>query len=191
MRRPGIVHRLDKDTSGLMVVAKTEAAHHALSRDFAARRIDRAYAAFVWGVPARSAGEIAGNIGRSALNRKKMAVVGEGKGKPRLPAIGSSAPSAIHAALVECRLATGRTHQIRVHLAHLGHPLIGDPVYGSRAGRSVARAGPVGAQIAAFPRQALHARRLGFTHPAEKRPLAFDSPLPADLEELVQSLERL
>jgi 23S rRNA pseudouridine1911/1915/1917 synthase len=191
VRRPGIVHRLDKDTSGLMVVAKSEIAHHALSRDFAARRIDRAYAAFVWGAPHPPAGEIAGNIGRSTVNRKKMAVVGEGRGKPAITRYRVERVFRAHAALVECRLATGRTHQIRVHLADYGHPLIGDPVYGARAGRSVARTGPIGVQIAAFPRQALHARRLGFTHPVENRHLAFDSPLPADLRELAQSLERL
>jgi 23S rRNA pseudouridine1911/1915/1917 synthase len=191
IRRPGIVHRLDKDTSGLMVVAKTEAAHHALSRDFAARRVDRAYTAFVWGIPAPPAGEIAGNIGRSTANRKKMAVLREGRGKPAVTRY--RVERAFHglAALVQCRLATGRTHQIRVHLAHFGHPLIGDPLYGTRAGRSVARGGPAGAHIAAFPRQALHARLLGFTHPIERRYLEFDSPLPADLEELSQSLERL
>jgi 23S rRNA pseudouridine1911/1915/1917 synthase len=191
IRRPGIVHRLDKDTSGLMVVAKTEAAHHALSRDFAARRVDRAYTAFVWGIPSPPAGEIAGNIGRSTANRKKMAVVREGSGKPAVTRYRVERAFHALAALVQCRLATGRTHQIRVHLAHLGHPLIGDPVYGTRAGRSVARGGPAGAPIAAFPRQALHARLLGFTHPVEKRHLEFDSPLPADLDELVQSLERL
>ena len=191
IRRPGIVHRLDKDTSGLMVVAKTEAAHQALSRDFAARRIDRAYAAFVWGVPAPPAGEIEGNIGRSTVNRKKMAVVGEGRGKPAVTRYRVERAFQTHAGLVECRLATGRTHQIRVHLAHRGHPLIGDPVYGTRAGRSVAHAGPIGRQIAAFPRQALHARRLGFTHPAGKGHLEFDSPMPADLRELAHSLELL
>ena len=191
IRRPGIVHRLDKDTSGLMVVAKTEAAHHALSRDFAARRIDRAYTAFVWGVPAPPMGEIAGNIGRSTVNRKKMAVVREGKGKPAITRYRVERTFQAHAALVECRLATGRTHQIRVHLAHIGHPLIGDTVYGKRAGRSIARAKPIGAQIAAFPRQALHARLLGFAHPIEKRHLEFDSPLPPDLCELTQRLERL
>jgi 23S rRNA pseudouridine1911/1915/1917 synthase len=191
IRRPGIVHRLDKDTSGLMVVAKTEAAHHALSRDFAARRIDRAYAAFVWGVPAPAMGEIAGNIGRSAINRKKMAIVREGKGKPALTFYRVERVFQAHASLLECRLATGRTHQIRVHLAHCGHPLIGDRVYGTRAGRFVARAGPIGSWVAAFPRQALHARLLGFTHPIDKRKLDFDSPLPADLKELARSLERL
>ena len=191
VRRPGIVHRLDKGTSGLMVVAKTEAAHHALSRDFAARRIDRAYTAFVWGVPSVSAGEIAGNIGRSSADRKKMAVVGEERGKLAITRYRVERAFGIHAAQIECRLATGRTHQIRVHFAHLGHPLIGDPVYGRRAGRSAARTGPRGWQIAAFPRQALHARLLGFTHPADKRPLEFESPLPADLSELACSLEQL
>jgi 23S rRNA pseudouridine1911/1915/1917 synthase len=188
VRRPGIVHRLDKDTSGLIVVAKTEAAHHALSRDFAARRIDRAYAAFVWGVPYPTSGEIIGNIGRSAVNRKKMAVVGEGHGRAALTRYRVERAFKTAAALLECRLATGRTHQIRVHLAHSGHPLIGDPVYGTRAGRVVARSGKVGARIAAFPRQALHARRLGFKHPAEDRFLTFDSPMPADLNELFTSL---
>ena len=191
VRRPGIVHRLDKDTGGLMIVAKTEVAHRALSRDFAARRIDRAYTAFVWGVPSVSAGEIARNIGRSGVNRKKMAVVAEGRGKPAVTRYRVERAYGIYAAQIECRLATGRTHQIRVHFAHLGHPLIGDPVYGTRAGRSVAHTGPSGAQIAAFPRQALHARLLGFTHPADKRPLEFESPLPADLRELARSLEQL
>jgi 23S rRNA pseudouridine1911/1915/1917 synthase len=191
VRRPGIVHRLDKDTSGLMVVAKTEVAHHALSRDFAARRIDRAYAAFVRGVPSSPAGEIVGNIGRSGVNRKKMAVVAEGSGKPAITRYRIERAFNVHAAQLECRLATGRTHQIRVHFAHLGHPLIGDPVYGTRAVRSVARTGPRGGQIVAFPRQALHARLLGFTHPVVKRPLEFESQLPADLRELARSLEQL
>jgi 23S rRNA pseudouridine1911/1915/1917 synthase len=191
VRRPGIVHRLDKDTSGLMVIAKTEAAHHALSRDFMLRRVDRSYAAIVWGVPTPLAGEIAGNIGRSAANRKKMAVVREGKGKPAITHYRVERSFRTHAALVECRLASGRTHQIRVHLAHRGHPLIGDPVYGTRAGRDVARGGPVGARVAAFPHQALHARMLGFTHPAGRGRLSFASPLPADLRELVGNLELL
>jgi 23S rRNA pseudouridine1911/1915/1917 synthase len=189
-RRPGIVHRLDKDTSGLMVVAKTDAAHRKLSRDFAMRRIDRAYAAFVWGVPHPAAGEISGNIGRSAVNRKKMAVVGADRGRPALTRYRVERAFKTYAALVECRLATGRTHQIRVHLAHAGHPLIGDPVYGARAGRAVARSGEVGERVAGLPRQALHARRLGFTHPAEDRFLAFDSSLPGDLHDLFIDLER-
>jgi 23S rRNA pseudouridine1911/1915/1917 synthase len=198
VRRPGIVHRLDKDTSGLLVAAKTEAAHRALSHDFAARRVERAYSAVVWGVPAPSSGEIAGNIGRSAVNRKKMAVVAEGRGKRavtryrverRFSAQGDDA-----AALIECRLLTGRTHQIRVHLAHIGHPLIGDPAYGTRAGRALTHRGTragIGAGIAGFPRQALHAKLLGFSHPATGERLVFASALPADMEGLLANLELL
>jgi 23S rRNA pseudouridine1911/1915/1917 synthase len=191
VRRPGIVHRLDKDTSGLLVVAKTEPAHRALSRDFAARRIERAYGAFVWGVPMPAAGEISGNIGRSSSNRKKMVVVAASRGKPAVTRYRVERRFGDHAALIECRLLTGRTHQIRVHLAHAGHPLIGDPVYGTRAGRAVARLGPAGAAIIAFPRQALHARLLGFSHPATGEKLTFESPLPVDMEELKTNLELL
>lgn len=185
VRRPGIVHRLDKDTSGLIVVAKTELAHRALSRDFAARRISRAYAAIVWGVPMPAAGEIAGNIGRSVTNRKKMAVVAESRGKPAVTRYKVERTFGDVAALIECRLLTGRTHQIRVHLAHIGHPLVGDPVYGGRAGRTRSRA------IATFARQALHAKHLGFRHPATGEMLSFDSALPADMAGLVTNLERL
>ena len=188
VKRPGIVHRLDKDTSGLIVVAKTDPAHRALSRDFAARQISRAYAAFVWGVPAPASGEIAGNIGRSPRNRKKMAVVPDGRGKPAVTRYRVERAFGDRAALVECRLLTGRTHQIRVHLTHVGHPLIGDPVYGARAGRTTARSG---GEIFAFPRQALHARLLGFRHPATGERLEFESALPADLVRLVEGLELL
>jgi 23S rRNA pseudouridine1911/1915/1917 synthase len=186
VRRPGIVHRLDKDTSGLIVAAKTEAAHRALSRDFAARRIARAYAAIVWGVPVPPGGEIVGNIGRSMSNRKKMAVVADSRGKPAVTRYRVERAFADKAALIECRLMTGRTHQIRVHLAHRGHPLIGDPVYGGRAGRAFSPS-----VAAAFPRQALHARHLGFSHPASGEYLAFDSDLPSDMAELLITLERL
>jgi 23S rRNA pseudouridine1911/1915/1917 synthase len=189
VRRPGIVHRLDKDTSGLLVAAKTEAAHRALSYDFALRRIERAYAAIVWGVPAPAAGEIAGNIGRSTVNRKKMAVVADSRGRRAVTRYRLERRFGAEAALVECRLLTGRTHQIRVHLAHIGHPLIGDPVYGSRAGRAVARADERGAAIARFPRQALHARLLGFRHPVTGEKLTFDSPLPPDMVGLLANLE--
>jgi 23S rRNA pseudouridine1911/1915/1917 synthase len=191
VHRPGIVHRLDKDTSGLIVVAKSEAAHRALSRDFALRHIDRAYAAFVWGVPQPSVGEIADNIGRSPVNRKKMAVLAPGLGKQALTRYRVDRVFAGVAALVECRLATGRTHQIRVHMAARGHPLIGDPIYGRRSGRGMARSGSLGAGIAGFPRQALHARRLAFRHPTGAQWLEFDSPLPRDLHTLFTDLERL
>jgi 23S rRNA pseudouridine1911/1915/1917 synthase len=195
VRRPGIVHRLDKDTSGLLVAAKTEAAHHALSQAFAQRRIERGYCALVWGVPSPPAGEIAGNIGRSPTNRKKMAVVGTGRGKPAVTRYRVerrfAAPGGQRAALVECRLLTGRTHQIRVHLAHIGHPVIGDPAYGARAARAAARHAAIGAEIATFARQALHARLLGFVHPATGERLRFESPLPADMAGLVTNLELL
>jgi 23S rRNA pseudouridine1911/1915/1917 synthase len=191
VRRPGIVHRLDKDTSGLIVVAKTAVAHQALAGDFAARRIERAYTAFVWGVPAGSAGEIALNLGRSPQNRKKMAVVAAGRGRPALTRWRVERRFGAVAAQLDCRLATGRTHQIRVHLAHAGHPLIGDKVYGGRAGRAAARLGEPGPGIARFARQALHARRLGFVHPATAETLLFESPLPADLRGLLALLEGL
>lgn len=187
VRRPGIVHRLDKDTSGLIVAAKTDLAHRALSADFAARRIARAYAAIVCGVPLPTTGEIAGNIGRSMTNRKKMAVVGAGRGKPAVTRYKVERAFADRAALLECRLLTGRTHQIRVHLAERGHPLIGDPVYGGRAARRFA----ADSAAAAFPRQALHARELGFSHPATGEYLEFASGLPADMKSLLLTLERL
>jgi 23S rRNA pseudouridine1911/1915/1917 synthase len=190
VERPGIVHRLDKDTSGLIVVAKTEAAHQALSRDFALRRIERAYRAFVWSVPAPALGEIVGNIGRSATNRKKMAVVAEGTGRMAITRYRVLRSFRGAASELECRLGTGRTHQIRVHLAHRGHPLIGDPLYGSRAGRAI-RTGTAAEALSRLARQALHASRLGFTHPISGRRLDFESPLPADLRSLFSILERL
>jgi 23S rRNA pseudouridine1911/1915/1917 synthase len=190
VRRPGIVHRLDKDTSGLIVAAKTELAHRALSADFAARRIARAYAAIVWGVPLPAEGEIDGNIGRSMTNRKKMAVVGAARGKPAVTRYKIERTFRDVAALVECRLLTGRTHQIRVHLAAQGYPLIGDPVYSGRHGRAIGRKG-VAAAATFFPRQALHARHLGFRHPASGRYLAFNSDLPDDMKSLLGSLEGL
>jgi 23S rRNA pseudouridine1911/1915/1917 synthase len=184
VKRPGIVHRLDKDTSGLMVVAKNDLAHRALSEDFASRRIERAYRAFVWGVP-EAEGEIEGAIGRNPRDRKKMALVQHG---------GKAAFTHFHrlevyhnaAALLECRLGSGRTHQIRVHLSARNHPLIGDPVYGPR--RLAARLGslpPDAAEAcAAFPRQALHAALIGFRHPASGESLRFSSLLPPDMEQL-------
>jgi 23S rRNA pseudouridine1911/1915/1917 synthase len=191
VRRPGIVHRLDKDTSGLLVAAKTDEAHRALSDDFALRHIERAYTALVWGMPMPPAGEIAGNIGRSPVNRKKMAVVGDARGKSAATRYRVEQRFADHASLIECRLLSGRTHQIRVHLAHIGHPLIGDPLYGTRAGRAIARNGNIAAEIATFARQALHASLLGFSHPATGERLSFASPVPADMRALIATLERL
>ena len=186
VRRPGIVHRLDKDTSGLMVAAKSDAAHQALVRDFAARRIDRAYRAVVWGVPAPRRGEIVGNIGRHPVNRKKLAVVARG-GKPALTRYRVLRALGSQASVIECRLATGRTHQIRVHMADLGHAVVGDPLYG----RSRPRTAPEAAASAAarrFGRQALHAVRLGFHHPDNGEKLQFSSALPSEMTALIDSL---
>ncbi len=192
VRRPGIVHRLDKDTSGLMVAAKSDAAHQGLVAQFAARTVERVYRALVWGRPEPAAGKIAGNIGRSPRNRKKMAVLRRG-GRPavtRYRVRRSYAGGA--ASLVECRLLTGRTHQIRVHLAAQGHPVIGDPTYGRRDDRR-RTALPEAARNAALAmdRQALHAATLGFRHPGTGETLRFESDLPSDIKSLKSSLEVL
>lgn len=187
--RPGIVHRLDKDTSGVMVVAKTERAHTALSAAFASRDLDREYLALVWGLPGQSAGEIEGPIGRHPTDRKRMAVVTRG-GKPALTRWRLERGYGTGAALLRCRLATGRTHQIRVHLAHGGHPVVGDPVYLRRT-PATARSLPVELREAllAFPRQALHAESLGFRHPVTQQPLQFRAPPPPDMAALIALLD--
>ncbi len=182
--RPGIVHRIDKNTTGLLVAAKTEQAHRSLGKQFAAHAIERAYLALVWGVPRVRAGVVDGNIGRSPLNRQKMTVLNSGGKAARthykvVRTFGAT--NTPTAALVECRLETGRTHQVRVHMAHIGHPLIGDPVYGrprSVAGLSVTIGG-----------QALHAAILGFQHPATHKPLKFQSEPPADFTQLCLDLD--
>jgi 23S rRNA pseudouridine1911/1915/1917 synthase len=175
-----------------MVVAKNELAQAKLAADFAAHRLTRAYLALVWGVPAPRAGEIAGRIGRSPHNRKKMAVLRSG-GKPAITRYRVLRAFKDVAALVECRLATGRTHQIRVHLSELGHPLIGDPVYGNSRSPGRLRTLSPGARtvLAAFPRQALHAVLLGFRHPSTGENIEFSSKLPLDIEELSVLLESL
>jgi len=191
VRRPGIVHRLDKDTSGLMVVAKTEPSLASLARQFAAHSVERAYHALVWGVPSPGAGEIAGNIGRSPRNRKKMALLARG-GKPALTRYRVLASYGGVASLLECRLATGRTHQIRVHLAAKGHPLMGDPLYGSATARRKAALPPAArAALERLGRQALDAYLLGFAHPAGGRRLRFEKEIPADINALKISLEEL
>ncbi len=188
-RRPGIVHRLDKDTSGLMVVAKTDRAHIHLSNQLSARTLSREYAALVWGVPAPLEGRIEGNIGRSRRNRKKMDVLQEG-GKPALTHYRVERAFGQLASLVTCRLATGRTHQIRVHMAHIRHPVLGDPTYGGRhQNRTNAAPSEVQAALAGFKRQALHARRLAFHHPATNEMVELESPLPADMAALENALE--
>lgn len=179
-KRPGIVHRLDKDTSGVMVVAKTERAHRALSEAFATRDLDREYLALAWGVPVPPAGEIEGAIGRHPADRKRMAVVAKG-GKPALTRYRTEQAWGTACALLRCRLATGRTHQIRVHLAEINHPLVGDPVYLRRVpGAARTLPDPVRQALLAFPRQALHAASLGFRHPVTGQMLRFVVPPPAD-----------
>jgi len=206
-RRPGIVHRLDKETSGVLVAAKTDRAHHGLSGQFAAHSVERHYTALVHGVPDRAEARLAGlpgvgfedggvlriatRLGRHPVDRQRQAVLAAGGRhavtRARVEARFGSPPAL---ALVDCWLETGRTHQIRVHLAHVGHPLVGDPVYGGRR-RLPARALPEAAAraVAAFPRQALHAATLGFDHPLTGARLRFAAPLPADMAALIAALD--
>ena len=188
-KRPGIVHRLDKDTSGVMVVAKTDRAHRTLSEAFAARDLERDYLALVWGLPAPPAGEIEGAIGRHPADRKRRAIVQRG-GKPALTRYATERAWGAGCALLRCRLATGRTHQIRVHLAEHGHPLVGDPVYLRRT-PAAARLlpAPQRAALLAFPRQALHAATLSFRHPVGGAAMRFAAPLPADFQALLMLLD--
>jgi 23S rRNA pseudouridine1911/1915/1917 synthase len=180
--RPGIVHRIDKDTSGLLVVAKTDVAHEGLAKQFAAHSIDRRYLALVTGVPKLLHGSVDAPLARSASNRKKIAIVEGGRGK-RAVTHWKRLEVLKDAALVECRLETGRTHQVRVHMASIGHPLLGDPVYG-RSGKSHGKL----LKELGFHRQALHAAELGFTHPVTKGRLSFSSPMPPDMQELKRAL---
>jgi 23S rRNA pseudouridine1911/1915/1917 synthase len=194
VRRPGIVHRLDKDTSGLMVVAKNDAAHADLSRQFATREAGRTYAALVFGAPREKSGIIEGAIGRDPRNRKKMAVVTKGgklaRTSYRLVRTFGPASGPV-AALLECKLATGRTHQVRVHLAHTGHPIMGDPVYArTRVGR-VRTFGVAAPAVLNFPRQALHAAKLTFRHPRSGETISFESKLPFDFKALIYVLETM
>ena len=180
--RPGIVHRIDKDTSGLLVVAKTDVAHERLAKQFAAHSIDRRYLAIVTGVPKAKEGTVDAPLARSAANRKKVAVVEGSRGK-RAVTHWTRVAALREAALVECRLETGRTHQVRVHMASIGHPLLGDPVYG-RSGKTHAKL----LNRLQFYRQALHATELGFTHPVTAHRLSFASAMPADMQELFNAL---
>ena len=182
VRRPGIVHRLDKDTSGLLVAAKHDAAHRGLAAQFATRRLSRTYQAVVWGRPRPAQGRIEGAIGRDSRNRKRMAVRESG-GKPAVTHYRVVKPLDALCSLVECRLETGRTHQIRVHMAHRGHPLVGDALYGGARRRGIDERGHK--TLALCPRQALHAAALNFVHPVSGAALAFESPLPADFDALI------
>ncbi|HVM22740.1 MAG TPA: RluA family pseudouridine synthase [Sphingomicrobium sp.] len=180
--RPGIVHRIDKDTSGLLVVAKSDVAHEGLAKQFAAHSIDRRYLAIVNGLPKAAEGTVDAPLARSAANRKKIAIVEGARGK-RAVTHWKRIAILRDAALVECRLETGRTHQVRVHMASIGHPLLGDPVYG-RSGKTHGKI----LKALGFHRQALHAAELGFTHPVTKNRLSFSSPMPPDMQELMRAL---
>ena len=200
VRRPGIVHRLDKDTSGLLVVAKTDAAHQALSAQFAAHgrdgKLDRRYKAFVWGGLLRPAGAVNAPLGRGVHNRTRMVVTHGNAGRQAvthyqvIEAYRCAGGKPL-ASLVELKLETGRTHQIRVHMAHIGHPVIGDPVYAAGFSTSASRLpAAVRAALAPLARQALHASVLGFEHPETRKMLRFTSPLPLDLDRLHRAFTR-
>jgi 23S rRNA pseudouridine1911/1915/1917 synthase len=192
--RPGIVHRLDKDTTGLMVVAKTDAAHAHLAQQFMDRTIHRRYLAVVWGVPDPAAGPVETFLGRDTRDRRKMAVVPEERGKHAVTHY-ETVEAMQYTALVRVRLETGRTHQIRVHARHLGHPVLGDPTYD---GQHV-RYGPDTNKRRAFfrnlfgvmPRQALHAATLGFVHPVTGEEVRFEASLPDDMQHVLDQLRRV
>ncbi len=182
VERPGIVHRLDKDVSGVMVVAKTDKAHQGLAGQFAVHTIERVYEAVVVGLaPTRR--RIEGPIGRHPKDRKRMAVVARG-GKPAVTHLERLDAAGTVVSRVACRLETGRTHQIRVHLAHIGHPILGDPLYGGSRLRTLPA--PVRRTLADWDRLALHARVLGFTHPRTGEALRFERPAPAAFDTLME-----
>jgi 23S rRNA pseudouridine1911/1915/1917 synthase len=201
VKRPGIVHRLDKDTTGLMVVAKSDRAHQGLADQFAAHgadgRLRRGYRAIAWGAPERPCGVIDAALARSAANRTKIAVVRGERGRRAvthyevLERFGAGAKPGTNpvASLLRLVLETGRTHQVRVHLAHIGHPLLGDETYGAGHKASARKLGPrAQAALAALGRQALHAAELAFVHPVSGKRLQFESPLPPDMAVLVDAL---
>jgi 23S rRNA pseudouridine1911/1915/1917 synthase len=199
VKRPGIVHRLDKDTSGLLVVAKTDAAHQGLSKLFADHGrnlpLTREYLAICWGAPERQSGTIDAPLGRHAIQREKMAVVSQARGREAithwrlLEKFGADREGKPVASLVACELETGRTHQIRVHLGSIGHPLLGDEVYGAGFKTKAKLLGPKAQQaLAALGRQALHARALGFEHPITGEELLFESDPPQDFQNLLDAL---
>ncbi|MCB9990835.1 MAG: RluA family pseudouridine synthase [Rhodospirillales bacterium] len=196
VRRPGIVHRLDKDTSGLMVVAKTDEAHQALSAQLSDRTLGRYYTALVWGVPSPPKGSIDQPIGRHPSSRLKMAVTSKNSREARTHyTVQDSYGGA--ASMTECKLDSGRTHQVRVHMAYLRHPLIGDPLYGlqrTAAAALLRKSGTgedVAEQLLSFPRQALHAWKIGFVHPRTQEAMMFESCLPDDMAEILNHLKTI
>jgi 23S rRNA pseudouridine1911/1915/1917 synthase len=196
VKRPGIVHRLDKGTSGLLVVAKTDAAHRGLSEQFAAHgadgRMQRAYLALVWGTPLRPRGTISARLGRSAANRTKIAVVKGEAGRHAVThyeVLETFANGGATVSLLRLELETGRTHQIRVHLAHLGHPVLGDATYASGFKGKSAKLTPAARQaLQALGRQALHAAELGYEHPVTAKKQHFSSEPPGDMADLLTAL---
>jgi 23S rRNA pseudouridine1911/1915/1917 synthase len=191
--RPGIVHRLDKDTSGLLVVAKDDATHRGLAEQLQARTVERLYIAFVWGHFVEGAGRIEAPIGRHAGDRKRMAVTERGGSRPAATRFQVEARYGFLSRL-SVQLETGRTHQVRVHLAHAGHPVFGDPTYGGREKRVSGMApelrGEARRLLGLISRQALHAQTLGFIHPITGERLRFESELPGDMRALEEALAR-
>lgn len=188
--RPGIVHRLDKGTSGLMVVAKNGETHASLSKQFSDHSIERAYRTLVWGVPSPLVGTIKGNIGRSPQNRKKMALLSRG-GKHAVTHYKVERVFGTTAALVECRLETGRTHQIRVHLSTLGHPVLGDPLYGGGEKRARHLDSDIRQAVKRQEHQVLHAYLIGLHHPRYQKNMRWEAVFPCYFNEIVQEFNNL
>lgn len=184
--RPGIVHRLDKDTSGLLVAAKSDGAHAGLAAQFKRHEVKKTYLAVVCGMPRMEGGRIEASIGRHPSDRKKMSTRSV-RGRPAIT-VWRVRERYSEASLLEVDIETGRTHQIRVHLADIGHPVVGDPVYGRAARADAIKDASTRQLVKTFPRQALHAWRLAFTHPVEGNSMTFVSPLPEDMEKLCAAL---
>ncbi len=200
VERPGIVHRIDKDTSGLLVVAKNDHAHHHLQKQFADHGktgcLDRRYYALVWGVPSRPYNTVDAPLDRDPRNREKIAVCKPGKGRDAVTHWQVVQTFALEGkpfvSLIECKLETGRTHQIRVHMAHIGHPLLGDSTYGTGFASKIRKLPPQAQEaVNALHRQALHARSLSFAHPATEEEMHFESALPNDLQKLIAILAQM